>query len=70
MSARAIAHPVFYSFRDYVRVEKAVLKSVDVTLDVDAVYLAATEVAPEPTRKPRSGDHRRPRKGTARRRSR
>jgi len=48
--------------------EKAVLKSVDVTLDVDAVYRAATEVAPEAARKPRSGDHRR--KGTARRRSR
>jgi len=49
--------------------EKAVLKSVDVTLDVDAVYLAATEVAPERARK--SGDSRRPRrKSTARRRSR
>ncbi len=50
--------------------EKAVLKSVCVTLDVDAVYLAATEVAPERARKPQSGDSRRsPRKG-ARRRSR
>ena len=50
--------------------EKAVLKSVDVTLNVDAIYRAATEVAPERVRKPRSGDSRRsPRKG-ARRRSR
>ena len=50
--------------------EKAVLKSVGVTLDVDAVYMAATEVAPERARKPQSGDSRRsPRKG-ARRRSR
>jgi Uma2 family endonuclease len=51
--------------------EKAVLKSVDVTLDVDAIYLAATEVAPERGRKSQSGDSRRsPRKGAARRRSR
>jgi len=42
------------------------LKSVDVTLDVDAIYQAAARA-----RKPRSGDHRRPsRKGTGRRRPR
>ncbi len=57
---------------------EAELTSVDVTLDVDAIYQAATEptaksLSPQArARKPQSGDHRRrsSRKGAARRRSR
>lgn len=53
--------------------EQAVLRSMDanVTLDVDAVYRAATDVAPERTRRPRAADHpRTPRKVASQRRAR